>query len=109
MYYEDFALAHVVVDVQAWILAMLLRCVNEITTEEMVNKNHDVLEACWVKIHEIAKMVYISDEGGFNIMHEQLSMRKLSPRRYYVCSKLTINGIALITQGSFWGVDETWI
>lgn len=46
---------------------------NEITNEEMVHQIHDImLDDHKVKIHKIVKMINISDEHVFNIMHPHL-------------------------------------
>jgi len=53
----------------------------EVTTENMVNKIHDVVLADRrVKIREIADIVSISIERIQNILHENLGMKKLSAR-----------------------------
>jgi len=53
----------------------------EVTTEDMVNKIHDVVLADRrVKIREIADIVSISIERIQNILHEELGMKKLSAR-----------------------------
>lgn len=53
----------------------------EVTTEDMVNKIHDIVLADRrVKIREIADIVHISIERIQNILHEKLGMRKLSAR-----------------------------
>ena len=53
----------------------------EVTTEDMVNKIHDIVLADRrVKIREIANIVKISTERIQNVLHETLGMRKLSAR-----------------------------
>ena len=53
----------------------------EVTTEETVNKVHDIVLADRrLKLREIAEMVGISTERVHNILHEFLGMRKLSAR-----------------------------
>lgn len=53
----------------------------EVTTEDMVNKIHDIVLADRrVKIREIADIVDISIERIQNILHKKLGMRKLSAR-----------------------------
>lgn len=53
----------------------------EVTTEEMINKIHDiVLNDRRVKVREISDMVNISKERVGNILHEVLNMKKLSAR-----------------------------
>ena len=53
----------------------------EVSTEDMVNKIHDVVLADRrVKIREIADIVNISIERVQNILHEKLDMKKLSAR-----------------------------
>ena len=53
----------------------------EVSTEDMVNKIHDVVLADRrVKIREIADIVNISIERVQNILHEKLGMKKLSAR-----------------------------
>lgn len=97
----------------------------EITTEEMINKIHDiVLEDRRVKISEIAKKVNISNERVFNILHEHLGMKKLSarwvPRLLTVDQKRTRVTISKLCLDKFKcnsseflrryvTVDETWI
>ena len=45
----------------------------EMTTEEMINKFHDImLEDCYVKEFEIAKKINISSECVFSILHESM-------------------------------------
>src|SRR5947199_4285649 len=54
----------------------------EVTTEDMVNKIHDIVLADRrVKIREIANIIKISTERIQNVLHETLGMRKLSARR----------------------------
>ena len=63
---------------------------NEVTTEEMINKIHDIaLNDRRVKLSEIADIVHISKERVGNILHEHLDMRKLSAR--WVPRLLTID------------------
>lgn len=53
----------------------------KVTTEEMVNKIHDIVLADHrVKIREIAEIANISTERVHNILREKLGMRKLSAR-----------------------------
>jgi len=53
----------------------------EVTTENMVNKIHDIeLADCRVKIREIANIVKISTERIQNVLHETLGMKKLLAR-----------------------------
>lgn len=53
----------------------------EVTTDDVVNKVHDiVLDDRRVKIREIAETVHISSERVFHILHNILSMKKLSAR-----------------------------
>lgn len=54
---------------------------NEVTTPETVTKIHDiVLEDRRAKLREVANFVNISYERVFNILHENLHMKKLSAR-----------------------------
>ena len=63
---------------------------NEITTPEMINKNHDiVLNDLKVKVREMAEIVSISTERVVNILHTHLCMRKLCGR--WVPRLLTID------------------
>jgi len=53
----------------------------EVTTEDMVNKIHDIVLADRrVKIREIADIVNISIERVQNILYEKLGIRKLSAK-----------------------------
>lgn len=52
---------------------------NEVTTVKIVNKIYDIVLNCGrMKIREIAKMVNISKERVFNILHQNLGIKKLS-------------------------------
>lgn len=63
---------------------------NEVTTEEMINKIHDIVLADRrVKLREIVDIVNISKERVENILHKHLHMRKLSAR--WVPRLLTID------------------
>jgi histone-lysine N-methyltransferase SETMAR len=97
----------------------------EVTTEEMINKVHDVvLNDRRIKLREVANIVNISLDRVFVIIHEHLHMRKLSAR--WVPRLLTIdqkrNRVTTSEQclsmmkhnpKDFWRriitVDETWI
>lgn len=53
----------------------------EVTTEDIVNKIHDIVLADRrVKIRELAEAVHISTERVFHILHDILGMKKLSAR-----------------------------
>lgn len=98
---------------------------NEVTTEENVNKIHDIVLADRrLKVREIVEMTGISDERVRNILHEHLGMRKLSAR--WVPRLLTVDqkrnrvttsevGLAMIKRNPkeflrrFVTGDETWI
>lgn len=97
----------------------------EVTTEDMVNKIHDIVLADRrVKVREIADIVHISIERIQNILHEKLGMRKLSAR--WVPRLLTVEQkrnrmttsehcLAMFKRNPkeflrrFVTVDETWI
>jgi histone-lysine N-methyltransferase SETMAR len=97
----------------------------EVSTEDMVNKIHDVVLADRrVKIREIADIVNISIERVQNILHEKLGMKKLSAR--WVPRLLTVEQkrnrmttsehcLAMFKRNPkeflrrFVTVDETWI
>ena len=50
----------------------------EITTDEKMNKiNYIMLEDRWAQVHQISKMMNISNERVFNIMHEHLGVKKI--------------------------------
>ena len=50
---------------------------SQITTEEMVNRIHDImLEDCRMKGHEIAKKVNVSTKCVFNKLYEFLGIKK---------------------------------
>lgn len=60
-----------------------LGCPNEVTTfwSEMVSKIQDIVsDNHYVKVCEIDRVINISDEHVFNIVHEYLGGRKLSAR-----------------------------
>jgi len=53
----------------------------EVTTEEMVNKVHDiVIDDPKIKLREIVEMTNISYERVQNILHQHLGMKKLTAR-----------------------------
>lgn len=97
----------------------------EVTTEEMVNKIHDIVLADRrVKLREIAEMTGISMERVGNILHQELGMRKLSARwvphlltvdqkrKRVVTSQLCLNMYKRNPREflrRFVTVDETWI
>ena len=55
-------------------------CPVEIMIEEMINKIHDMLEDCLMKVPQIAEKVNISIALVFNTLHAHLDMKKLSLR-----------------------------
>jgi len=97
----------------------------EVTTPEIIDKIHDmVMDDRRVKVREIASAVGISNERVHNILHQHLSMKKLSAR--WVPRLLTIDqkrnrvrcckdSLQLLQRNSqdfkrrFVTVDETWI
>lgn len=98
---------------------------NDVTTEEMVNKIHDiVLDDRRVKVREIAEIVAISNDTVIRILHDHLGMKKLSARwvprlltvdQKRIRVKISKQSLELFKRNSseflrrFVTVDESWI
>ncbi|KAG5327768.1 SETMR methyltransferase, partial [Pseudoatta argentina] len=56
-------------------------CPADVVTEEIIEKDHDMILADRrTKVHEVAKAVGVSYGKAFNILHDNLGMKKLSAR-----------------------------
>lgn len=61
-----------------------------VTTHDIINKIHDVVMTdCRVKIYKIGDAMHISTESVFHILHDVVSIKKLSAR--WVPQLLTID------------------
>ena len=50
----------------------------DVITEEIVDKVHDMILADRTKVHEVAEAVGVSYGMAFNILHDNLGMKKLA-------------------------------
>ena len=66
------------------------RAARHVVTEEIVEKVHDMILAdCQTKVHEVVETIDVSYGTAFNILHDNLGMKKLSAR--WVSRLLTVD------------------